>query len=48
LFSSATNESPTRSGTTMQFGQPPAWLPLFASELESWASPVPWLYWTSS
>ena len=44
----AMNESPTRSGTTMQFGQPPAWPPLLASELESLASPVPWPYWTSS
>ena len=32
----------------MQLGQAPACPPLFASELESLASPVPWPYCTSS
>src|SRR4051812_25813533 len=52
-LTSATNESPTRSGTNMQFGQVPRLPPPFASlssasAVESCASPVPWPYCTSS
>ena len=42
------NESPTRSGMTAQFGHDPAPPPLFASALESVASPLPCEYFTSS
>src|SRR5918998_2042952 len=47
-LSSAMNESPTRSGIDMQFGQVPSSPPLSASAVESRASPVPCPYWTSS
>src|ERR687895_1621223 len=47
-LSSAMNESPTRMWIDMQFGQVPSSPPLFASAVESRASPVPWPYWTSS
>ena len=47
-FTSATKLSPTRTGITMQFGQVPSAPPLFASAVESRASPVPWPYCTSS
>src|SRR5688572_17440651 len=42
------NESPTRSGIDVQFGQGPSSPPLSASPVESRASPVPCPYWTSS
>src|SRR4051812_18922447 len=47
-FTSATNEVPTRSGSTVQLGQVPRSSPLSASPPESLISPLPWPYWTSS
>ncbi len=41
-FTSATKLSPTRTGITRQFGQVPRSPPLFASAVESRASPEPW------